>query len=52
MPRRYSRSRKGEEHLFWILHKIMEIYFVFWLMFGSATSLTVLCMYNFVLNDF
>ena len=50
--------RKGEELLFWILHKIMKI--VCQLMFVNAkdvneplvsvTSPIVLCMYNFVLN--
>ena len=42
------RLRKGEELvLFWILHKIMEIFFFSGLMFVSATSPLVLCAYNF-----
>ena len=41
------RLRKGEELIFWILHKIMEIisFSIPRLVFLSATSPFVLCMY-------
>ena len=43
----YPRLRKGEELLFWILHKIMEI-ISSRVMFACATSPLVLSMNNFV----
>ena len=44
--------RTGEEFsLFWILHKIMEIFFPR-LMFITVTSLLVLCMYKLASNPF
>ena len=46
------RLRKGEELLFWMLDKIIEIKFISQLMFISTTSPLVLCMYKFVLNIF
>ena len=44
-----ERRKDGEELLFWILHKILELHLIcFSANFVSATSAIVLCLYSFV----
>ena len=49
--REHTEAEEKRRTFIWILHKIMEITFSR-LMFISATSPLVLCMYKFVFNQF
>ena len=48
----YPRLRKGEEFLFWILHKIMEIILFLANVHQCNIAFGVVCLYKFVLNLF